>query len=379
MEKRLVLQVVVVSLAVWLLNVPVMAQMGKHPCEETTDNIKIGEPVGSTRWPSYNLTKWPSEEKYFRLGEEVSLGENITVRVNVTVQSGSSNSITLTLYRSEGQGYVRIAGNEFILSKNQSRETIFRWFEGVRPSRLCIRVAHFPSSDPRVTAVTKAEFSIQSIKQRDYQGIEAPPSYDKNPVDLGLITMGKTVTVNGSLSYSSKVGIDYFTAGNDIIDFYAFSVVLGKGRQLVVTLNTSTSNNYEVAIVEIIKGEEEKPQEYTLRYKQTAQTGRATLVLVNDEPVQKNYYLKISNYGGLGGAGPYYVTMTVREVPTQTVKTEDPTRQNRTQRLEQVNVSPETAQLIVYSTAIGVAAAAVAGAVISVRRRRSEIVVEEEW
>ncbi|MEM4384828.1 MAG: hypothetical protein QXU44_12360, partial [Candidatus Caldarchaeum sp.] len=180
---------------------------------------------------------------------------------------------------------------------------------------------------------------------------------------LGMLRTGETTIISGHLTNSSE-GLDY-------IDTYVFTAVLGKGKQLTATLSTRPGNIYEFAILD--------QTGYGLRSNRTNTNGEAAVNLETQDTGEKTYYLRVANQGGVGGGGPYTITLTINEVTTSTTTTATTTPIETTTEITTPSLSRETAQLIVYSTVTGIAVLAVAATIIMRRRSQTVVGEEDQW
>ncbi|MEM4190049.1 MAG: hypothetical protein QW544_06005 [Candidatus Caldarchaeum sp.] len=342
-----------VPLLILLLSLPAVLGQMQDPCVVTQNKYSLQD---SLQPITGNLTG-RLQERFYRL-ENLRPSEMVTLSVKLTANTSASVSM-LMLWEIRMNQFTHVSTEQTIISGGP-HESTFSWTHANtgnnQPTNICFKVGLFSEARPAKVDYTIA---VSVEKLQDTGGGDAADKPER-AMSIGKIQTETPVTISGYLT-SDKQGIDH-------VDFYVFTAALGKGKELVATLTTREGNIYEAAILDQTL--------FTLRYNQTAGKQKATIVLENEEPAEKTYYLKISNNGGVGGGGPYTVTLEIRQT---TAITSTATKQTTvTQTLEQPTIPPETARAIVYGSVVGVAAVAVAATVLA-RRRSQTYVVEEGW
>ena len=355
---RLQLATAVVVLAMLLSTPAVLGQM-RDPCITTEAKYNLQNPVEPIR----GVLEGRLQERFYRF-ENLMPGESINIFVKMESNTTASVSM-LMLYEIKIDQYTQLASRQVIISGPlPEEEGRFMWMHANlgdnKSTKICFKVGLFSEARP---AKVSYNISIGIDRFLDTGNVEAADKLER-AANIGSIALGTPTIVSGYLS-PKDFGIDY-------ADYYMFSTNLGPGKELIAVLTTLGENNYEVAILD--------QTGFSLRFNQTAQKGSTALKLTNEKTGEVTYYLKISNAGGVGGGGPYTVSLEVR--PTQTTataKTTTETATNQTQPTTQPTLDPETARIIIYGSVSGIAAVSVIATILMARRRRKVYVVEEEF
>ncbi|MCS6770178.1 MAG: hypothetical protein NZ570_07075 [Candidatus Caldarchaeum sp.] len=326
----------------------------QDPCITADSKINLLE----TTPPLTGTLSGRLHERFYRL-ENLKPGEMVKIDVAITTNTSAAINM-LMLWEIRPNQFTHIITEQSILVGGPYSFN-FTWTHGNlgdnRPTSICFKIGLFSEAVP-----AKAEYTATVAVQRlhDVGGGDAANRADK-AVQIGSVG-SQPVSVSGHLSSVKQ--------GSDHIDFYVFTAALGKGKELVVELTTAGENNYEIALLDHTL--------FSLRYNLTGDRGKATVYLTNEEPGEKTYYLKVSNNAGVGGGGPYTISLSTRDVAVATATGTATNRQTATQTIEQPTISHETARAIVYGSVVSIAAVAVAATVL-MRRRSQATVVEEEW
>jgi hypothetical protein len=339
----------------------VYAQMG-DPCNNPDKDYDLLQGPPTT---FQGILEGRLQERFYRF-KDLKPGESLNIFVQMESNTTASVSM-LMLYEIRDKQYTQLASRQVIISESEplsEEEGRFAWMHANlgdnKPTKICFKVGLFSEARPAKVSYT---ISIGIDRFLDTGNVEAADKFEK-AASLGSVALGTPVIVSGYLS-SKDLGIDY-------ADYYMFSTSLGPGKELIATLTTSGENNYEIAILD--------KEGFSLRFNQTAQKGSTTLKLTNEKTGEVTYYLKISNAGGVGGGGPYTVSLEVRPTQTATTnKTTTGTATNQTQPTTQPTLDPETARTIIYGSVSGIAAVSVIATILMARRRRRVYVVEEEF
>jgi hypothetical protein len=349
------------AVAVLTLLASVTAVYGqmRDPCITTDLKYDLREAVQ----PIEGVLEGRLQERFYRF-ENLKPGESLNIFVQMKSNTTASVSM-LMLYEIRTDQYTQLASRQVIITGPlPEEEGRFAWMHANlgdnRPTKICFKVGLFSEARPAKVSYT---ISIGIDRFLDTGNVEAADKVEK-AASLGSVALGTPLIVSGYLS-SKDLGIDY-------ADYYMFSTSLGPGKELIATLTTAGENNYEIAILD--------QTGFSLRFNQTAQKGSTTLKLTNEKTGEVTYYLKISNAGGVGGGGPYTVSLEVRPTQTATTnKTTTVTATNQTQPTTQPTLDPETARTIIYGSVSGIAAVSVIATILMARRRRRVYVVEEEF
>ena len=353
---RLQLATAVVVLAMLLSTQAVLGQM-RDPCITTEAKYNLQNPVEPIR----GVLEGRLQERFYRF-ENLMPGESINIFVKMESNTTASVSM-LMLYEIKIDQYTQLASRQVIISGPlPEEEGRFMWMHANlgdnKSTKICFKVGLFSEARPAKVDYT---INIGIEKLLDTKNVEAADKPEK-ATPLGSIALGTPMIISGYLS-AKDYGIDY-------ADHYVFSTTLGPGKELIATLTTSGENNYEIALLD--------QTGFSLRYNQTAQKGSTTLKLTNEKTGEVMYYLKISNAGGVGGGGPYTVSLEVRPIQiTTTTTTTTGTATNQTQPTVMPTLDAETARTIIYGAVSGIAAVSVIAAILMIRRRRVYVVEEE--
>ncbi len=349
------------AVAVLTLLASVTAVLGqmRDPCITTDAKYDLQDTVQ----PIEGVLEGRLQEKFYRF-ENLKPGESLNIFVQMESNTTASVSM-LMLYEIRTDQYTQLASRQVIITGPLREEDgRFAWMHANlgdnKPTKICFKVGLFSEARPAKVSYT---ISVGIDRLLDTGNVEAADKFEK-AAPIGSVTLGTPLIVSGYLS-SKDYGIDY-------ADYYMFSTSLGPGKELVASLTTSGENNYEIAILD--------QTGFSLRFNQTAQKGSTELRLTNEKTGEMTYYLKISNAGGVGGGGPYTVSLEVRTTQTTaTDKTTTGTATNQTQQTTQPTLDPEAARIIIYGSVSGIAAVSVIATILMARRRRKVYVVEEEF
>lgn len=327
------------------------------PCVTTDKRVNL---AGDTLPPIEATLAGRLREDFYRF-ENLRPGERLVLRVTVTTNT-STGLNTLLMWEIRPSQFTRIGGEQTIQAGGP-RDYVYSWvhsnFGENTSTTLCFKIGIFSEARP-----AKADYVVTLGIERymDTGGREAADKLEK-ATSLGMLRTGETTIISGYLTNSSE-GLDY-------IDTYVFTAVLGKGKQLTATLSTRPGNIYEFAILD--------QTGYGLRSNRTNTNGEAAVNLETQDTGEKTYYLRVANQGGVGGGGPYTITLTINEVTTSTTTTATTTPIETTTEITTPSLSRETAQLIVYSTVTGIAVLAVAATIIMRRRSQTVVGEEDQW
>ena len=345
------------AIAVLTLLASLTAALGqmRDPCITTEAKYDLQDTV----LPIEGVLEGRLQERFYRF-ENLRPGESLNIFVQMESNTTASVSM-LMLYEIRTDQYTQLASRQVIISGPLSEEDgRFAWMHAnlgdSRPTKICFKVGLFSEARPAKVSYT---ISIGIDRFLDTGNVEAADKLER-AANIGSIALGTPTIISGYLS-PKDYGIDY-------ADYYMFSASLGPGKELVASLTTSGENNYEIAILD--------QTGFSLRFNQTAQKGSTALRLTNEKTGEVTYYLKISNAGGVGGGGPYTVSLEVRTIQT---KTTTETATNQTQPTTQPTLDQETARIIIYGSVSGIAAVSVIATILMARRRRKVYVVEEEF
>ncbi|BAJ50412.1 hypothetical protein CSUB_C0552 [Candidatus Caldarchaeum subterraneum] len=325
------------------------------PCITTDKRINL---AGDTLPPIEATLAGRLREDFYRF-ENLRPGERLVLRVTVTTNT-STGFNTLLMWEIRPSQFSRIGGVQTIQAGGPL-EYVYSWahsnFGENTSTTLCFKIGIFSEARP-----AKADYVITLGIERlvDTGGREAADKLEK-ATPLGALRTGETTIISGYLTNSSE-GLDY-------VDTYVLTAVLGKGKQLTATLTTQPGNIYELVILD--------QTGYGLRSNRTNTSGEAAVSLETQDAAEKTYYIRVSNQGGVGGGGPYTITLSINEATTSTTTTTTTTP--ITTEITTPSLSHETAQLIVYGTVTGIAVLAVAATVIMRRRSQTVVGEEDQW
>lgn len=335
----------------------VTAQTG-DPCITTDKRINLAE---ESLPPIQSKLEGRLREDFYRF-ENLRPGERLVLKVTVATNT-STGLNTLLMWEIKPNQFTRVGGEQTIQSGGPL-DYVYAWthtnFGDNTPTTLCFKIGIFSEARP-----AKADYVITLGLERfmDTGGKEAPDKLEK-ATSIGMLRTGETTIVSGYLTNSND-GLDY-------ADIYVFTAALGKGKQLTATLTTQPGNIYEFAILD--------QTGYGLRSNRTNANGEAAVTLETEDTGEKTYYVRVANQGGVGGGGAYTISLDIKEVTTSTTAaTTTKTTVETTTELASPSLSRETAQLIVYGTATGIAVLAVAATVIMRRRSQTIVVEENQW
>ncbi|MEM4294176.1 MAG: hypothetical protein QXV86_00225 [Candidatus Caldarchaeum sp.] len=336
-----------------LLTVSPMAAQMQDPCITTENRVNLLE----TPPPLAGILEGRISYRFYRF-ENLRPGESIKVDVQIRTNTSAAVSM-LMLWEIRPNQFTHIATEQQILTGGPYPFN-FSWTHANLgenlPTTICFKVGLFSEARPAKADYTAA---VSVDRLQDTGGGDAANTAEKAS-SLGALS-DTPVMVSGHLSS--------YQQGSDHVDFYVFTAALGRGRTLLVELNTQEGNIYEIALLD--------STQFSLRYNQTGGRQKATIQLTNEDPGEKTYFLKVSNNGGVGGGGPYTINLSIRQVVAGTT-TNTGQQTITTNTAVQPTIPQETARAIVYGSVVGIAAAAVVATVL-MRRRSQAVVAEEEW
>lgn len=343
------LTVLAVVTALWLT--PAQTQ---DPCVTTENKIDLA----ATPLPLVEgILSGRLQERFYRF-EPLKPGEMLNIVVTVTTNTSTALNM-LMMWEITANKFTRIDSVQTI-QVGGPVEYSFKWVHANqgenKPTAICFKIGIFSEARP-VNAGYQIALGLDRLL--DTGNVEAADKPDK-AAQIGTIQPGQPFIVSGYLA-SSQEGLDHG-------DTYALTVSLGRGKRLTATLTTQTENTYEITLLD--------QTGYGLRSNRTT-LGTATITLTSEDSTPKPLYLRISNQGGVGGGGPYTVTLELSEAAATVTTTQPTTPATTTETLQNPALSRQTAISIVYGSVIAVAAAAVVATVLA--RRRARMVVEEGW